>query len=319
MNIIDANAIIERVKQLRRQHCGERGRSEFARALGLSSSTYAYYERNRVPPVSVLVKICDVTGADLVWLLTGSAGQGKSGFGPYSGLLERLEGLLMKNPELADAVCSFVDLLCQKRGLEQQLSSSISRDKADRTGLVPILGRTAAGVVHFWEEQLLAGGEDGVTGLEELVRRHVGRRVLDSKGSKITVDLQVRPVLERLKHPAGTVIQVSGEGGEEVVEFVECPELRQLFPDSFGVRVDGDSMSPRINDGNIVIASASVPAAEGQAAIVRVKGQIGVTCKLIRTAGEKVHLIPINERYETKVVGKKDLLWALAVLCHVSV
>jgi hypothetical protein len=269
--------------------------------------------------VGVLVKMCEVTGAELDWLLTGSAGQGKSGGGPYSALLERLEGLLMENPELADAVSSFVDLLCQKRGIEQQLSSSVWREKAGRRGLVPILGRTAAGVVHLWDEQLSAGTEGGVTGLEELVRRHVGRRVLDSKGSKVTVDLQVRAVLERLKHPAATVIQVSGEAEEEVVEFVDCTELRRLFPDSFGVRVDGDSMSPRINDGDIVIASASVPAAEGQAAIVRVRGQIGVTCKLIRTAGEKVHLIPINERYETKVVGKKDLLWALAVLCHVSV
>jgi hypothetical protein len=32
-----------------------------------------------------------------------------------------------------------------------------------------------------------------------------------------------------------------------------------------------------------------------------------------------VHLIPINERYEPKVVPKNDLLWALAVLCHISI
>jgi SOS-response transcriptional repressor LexA len=78
-------------------------------------------------------------------------------------------------------------------------------------------------------------------------------------------------------------------------------------------------MSPRINDGDIVIVSPSVPAAQGQIAIAHVANQIGVTCKLIRTTDREVHLIPVNERYETKVVNKKDLLWALAVLCHISI
>jgi len=78
-------------------------------------------------------------------------------------------------------------------------------------------------------------------------------------------------------------------------------------------------MSPRINDSDIVILSPSVPAAQGQAAVARVANQIGVTCKLIRTTQQGIHLIPINERYETKVVTKNELLWALAVLCHIKV
>jgi SOS-response transcriptional repressor LexA len=78
-------------------------------------------------------------------------------------------------------------------------------------------------------------------------------------------------------------------------------------------------MSPRIKDGDIVILSPSVPAAQGQVAIARVANQIGVTCKLLRSTDTEVHLIPINERYETKIVPKKDLLWSLAVLCHITI
>jgi SOS-response transcriptional repressor LexA len=78
-------------------------------------------------------------------------------------------------------------------------------------------------------------------------------------------------------------------------------------------------MSPRINDGDIVILSPSVPASQGQIGIVRLKNQIGVTCKLIRMTDKDIHLIPINEKYETKIIPQKELLWALAVLCHVSV
>jgi SOS-response transcriptional repressor LexA len=108
-------------------------------------------------------------------------------------------------------------------------------------------------------------------------------------------------------------------GSPQVVEFVECEAIHRLFPDSFALQIDGDSMSPRINDGDTVILSPSVPATQGQAAVARVANQIGVTCKLIRTTQEKVHLIPINERYETKVISKNELLWALAVLCHIRI
>ena len=47
-------------------------------------------------------------------------------------------------------------------------------------------------------------------------------------------------------------------------------------------------------------------------------GQRDVTCKLIKFDEKTVHLIPINERYETKVIGKDDLVWALAVICHIT-
>jgi len=60
-----------------------------------------------------------------------------------------------------------------------------------------------------------------------------------------------------------------------------------------------------------------VPASQGQPAIISMAGAIGVTCKLIRTEDDRIHLVPINERYETKIIKSEDLLWALAVLCHV--
>ena len=71
--------IIERVIQLRRKHFGPRGKARFARALGISPSTYSYYEKNRVPPPSLLVQMARLTGANLDWLLTGSPGEGPVG------------------------------------------------------------------------------------------------------------------------------------------------------------------------------------------------------------------------------------------------
>ena len=55
MNKIDANSIIDRVVLLRQQYSGDRGKSKFARSLGISASTYNYYENNRIPPIEILL------------------------------------------------------------------------------------------------------------------------------------------------------------------------------------------------------------------------------------------------------------------------
>jgi phage repressor protein C with HTH and peptisase S24 domain len=151
------------------------------------------------------------------------------------------------------------------------------------------------------------------------VQKHTGKTIIGSAEVMVSVDLQRESLIQGLKGHEVSLIKVSGQEDEEIVEFVQCQELYDLFPDSFALQIDGDSMSPRINDGDIVILSPSIPAVQGQIAIACIANQIGITCKLIRTAQERVHLIPINERYETKVIPRKDLLWAMAVLCHIAV
>jgi transcriptional regulator with XRE-family HTH domain len=63
--------ICERLKQVRTQVCGRRGQSRFAFLLGLSPSTYNYYEKGRVPPVEVLDLAAKISGAPLLWLIRG--------------------------------------------------------------------------------------------------------------------------------------------------------------------------------------------------------------------------------------------------------
>jgi transcriptional regulator with XRE-family HTH domain len=319
MTNIDEKAMIERVRLLRGQYAGNRGKSKFARALGISPSTYSYYENDRVPPIEVLLKICEVTGADLEWLLTGRSNEKKFAFGPNSGLLQELDSLFTNNPELTEAVLAFIELLCQKKGVEGEFRSEVLGRKPDRPGWIPVLGRTAAGIVHFWDQASLPEPKRAITELDDLVKKHIGKAIVGSVDGTVSIDLQALPLVDGIKKQDANLIQVCGQGQEQIVEFVQCEEVHKLFPDSFALHVDGDSMSPRINDGDIVILSPSVPAAQGQVGVARVANQIGVTCKLIRTTQRDIHLIPINERYETKVVVKKDLLWALAVLCHVSI
>ena len=319
MGIFNKNATIERVKHLRNRYAGNRGKSKFARALGISASTYSYYENNRVPPIEILLKICGVTGADLKWLLTGQTAEKTSEFRPNTILLRKIDTLLGKNPDLTAPILAFTELLSEKRGFEKKLHSKTPSSKPTRPGWIPVLGRTAAGMIHFWNKEILPEPRQAVTELDVLVKKHLGKPIISSADRTVSIDLQVRPLVDRPKKPEANLIQVSGQRQDQIGQFVECQEIFELFPDSFALQIDGDSMSPRINDGDIVILSPSVPATQGNIAIARIANQIGVTCKLIRNTDDLVHLVPINERYETKIVAKKDLLWALGVLCHISV
>ncbi len=319
MKHFDEKAMIERVRQLRQQYAGSRGKSKFARALGVSASTYSYYENDRVPPIDILLKMCEVTGADLEWLLTGHTAEKNFAFAANAALLRKLDSLFTHNPDLTEAVLAFVELLREKKGIETSVYSKGPASEPDRPGWIPVLGRTAAGIVHFWDQTSLPKPNRAITELNELVKKHMGKTIVGSVDGAVSIDLQARALMDGVKTRQANLIRVGGLEQEPIVEFVQCEEIHGLFPDSFALHIDGDSMSPRINDSDIVVVSPSVPAAQGHIAIAHLADQIGVTCKLIRTAGNEVHLIPINERYETKVVAKKNLLWALAVLCHISI
>jgi len=336
MKILDKNVIIGRIKLLRKEHAGERGRSKFAKELGISASTYSYYENRRVPPIEILLKICEVTGANLNWLLSGEgnaktskAEQFETKHQANSSLLRKLNDLLNDNPSLTEPILAFFDLLCEKKNKEETFyaktstsltpSEAIPSDRPGRPGWIPILGRTAAGMIHFWEDEVLPQPKQAVTELDDIVKKHIGKEIIACTDGIVSIDLQARVLVDSLKKAQVNLIQVSGAEADSITQFVQCEEIFNLFPDSFALHIDGDSMSPRINDGDIVVLSPSVPAAQGHIAIARVANQIGVTCKLLRSTDTEVHLIPINERYETKIVPKKDLLWALAVLCHISI
>ena len=321
MHNIDEKAIIERIRELRTRFAGERGKSKFARALGISPSTYSYYEDNRVPPIETLLAICRTTGADLNWLLSGQLASSSPGIpvsGPNKMLLQRTAALLNEHPEMAESVAAFVDLLCEKKGIQSELSKSESSTESQRPGWIPILGRTAAGIVHCWNETALPVSSEAVTKLEELIRQHTGKEIISSSDAPIAIDFELAELSAAVSNLRVNLIRVSGGGQGQVVEFIDCDKISTVFPDAFALHVDGDSMSPRINDGDIVITSPSIPASDGQLAIAHISDQIGVTCKLIRNTPDGVHLIPINEKYDTKVIPSKNLLWALSVLFHVN-
>jgi SOS-response transcriptional repressor LexA len=310
--------VIGRIVTLRKDYAGQRGKKKFAVQLGISPSTYSYYEKDRVPPIPILLKICQLCNVNVNWLLTGNNGQEKEDHCQQTGqnnhIISKVNKVLEKQPAASDAISAFLNLLDEKSNFEQVRNLRPSA-KAEN-GWIPVLGRTAAGVPGLWNNAIGTDSKIIETQLEELVQKHIKASIVKSIIADISIDSQALPIIQALNNAQASLIQTAGQD-DEIVQFVDCPQIHKLLPDCFALQIDGDSMSPRINDGDIAIVSPSIAAGAALPAIVRISGAIGVTCKLIRNEDESVHLVPINEKYDAKIIKRKDLLWALAVICHI--
>ncbi len=315
-NFSIADELTGRIREVRTTTFGQRGRAKFARALGVSPSTYNYYERGRIPPMGVLLKISEVTGVDLRWLLTGRHPVGERSApvsAEHASILTRMSALLPRRAEAAAALNALLDLLESQPERTPRAApgrTSVAGATAPSSTCVPVLGRTAAGVPQFWKQpqgsvDLLQSGiaHAGTTGASRVATLSDA-----TEAAPVESDCHVHVV--RLTHPVRI-------GELHVAEFVDSPGLRARYPEAFALRIDGDSMHPSLSHGDLVILSPREAARPGRTAVVQLRDQIGVTCKLFYTDKTHVRLIPINEQFRPTRHPLKDLIWALAVLFRV--
>lgn len=306
-------AVCARIKSLRIETSGTRGKSGFAKKLGLSPSTYDYYEKDRIPPSDVMYWITELTGVELRWIMTGQQPI-ESEFAPDHPIIRRVASMLAEHPNSAEALVAFLDIFSEAKRFPPKehpgsdLRGGATLDQTDPPASrpatwVPILGRTAAGIPDFWSQ----GQDVGVTKLRELIDRHARQ-----------ADQNVSPDrVERVHDDSDSVMQIitlgeieSGQTGE----FVSGGKIKSRWADAFAVRIDGDSMAPDIHHGDLVILSLSEPAVNGRTAVVQLKDQIGVTCKIYHCTAGMAHLVPINEHFDTQVFPVEKVVWALRVL-----
>lgn len=334
--------IVERLRALRVARFGPRGQSHLCRLLGVTPSTYHYYEKGRVPPADLLVRVADATHANLLWLLTG---QGAMDATPPAGdslpatpaagiaaspsleIRGRIDRLLARSPQSGRALAAFVELLERVETVQRQRPGSSDRVAAgsavrrvgrkqddpviSRIGpVIPVLGRTAASLPQFWASTAEAAGlvNQMAWALESLA---AGQRVA------------VTPLpLQGQKMPRGAVALVQltepvALADLSVHEVLESPRLAECWPGAFALRVDGDSMRPMLEPDDLVVLSPKAVALDGQPAVVQLANQVGVTCKIYRRARGQVRLISANEAYPTSVHRSQEVVWALRVLARV--
>ncbi|MDP6546971.1 MAG: S24 family peptidase [Phycisphaerae bacterium] len=309
--------ISSRIAQVRLEVAGPRGKSRFAKLLDLSPSTYDYYESTRMPPADVLIRIAQIAKVDLNWLLTGQSGA--EGVPLDHPVLQRAAAMLAEKPDAAAPLAAFVELLVASLHFPADQLAEVNDSPAPgettappllsptdpRASWIPILGRSAAGLPQFWSDLDQAAG---VTTLDELIQRNAANPLRQVRQATAATETD-QAVVE--------IITLNQPDGADVVAFISAEGIKAMHADAFALRIDGDSMSPDIRHGDLVILSPSVHAVDGKAAVVQLDAQIGVTCKLFRRDGRTIHLVPINDELPSQTYPDKELSWAFRVLARV--
>ena len=81
---------------------------------------------------------------------------------------------------------------------------------------------------------------------------------------------------------------------------------------AFALEVKGNSMAPKIEDGDIIVVSPKVEARSGDICVVRVSDED--TVKRIKIDEQLVYLIPLNPDYEPMAVKKRDVAFMWRVV-----
>ena len=86
---------------------------------------------------------------------------------------------------------------------------------------------------------------------------------------------------------------------EDIIDYEEIPESMAKTGEFFGLKIKGDSMEPRICEGDVVIVKKQPNVESGDIAVVIVNGDSG-TCKKIMKYEDGISLISFNPVYPPK-------------------
>ena len=238
------------------------------------------------------------------------------------GLARRVRAVFPQNPLALKAIDSAiarwkkgerarpeeVRRLLESCGPEEReaLISTFPRFFAQRIPARLLKQRTAALAKVIEELEGAEGREEAVASLRQ---RLEARRI--STVSAREVVLRRIPLISRTA--AGDPVDYTDAdyptGWAE--EFVAAPE-DVTDTSAFALRIEGDSMAPRLRHGDVVIVSPDTPLKEGSCVVAKTKGG-EVTCKVYRLREEKIVLESENPAFPALVLTKDDVLWMYPV------
>ena len=119
---------------------------------------------------------------------------------------------------------------------------------------------------------------------------------------------QVKPPSKTVRIPVlGRVAAgIPFDAVEEIVDFEDIPATLARSGEYFGLRIKGDSMSPRILNGDTVIVRRQDDADSGDIVIALINGSEGC-CKRFKRFAGGISLISINPAYEPLVYSEDEI------------
>ena len=83
----------------------------------------------------------------------------------------------------------------------------------------------------------------------------------------------------------------------DIVDWEEIDEKTSSRGEIFALRISGDSMEPKISNGDVVLVRSQEDVESGDVAVVSVNGD-DATCKRVRKYKDGLELIPMNPTHE---------------------
>lgn len=96
------------------------------------------------------------------------------------------------------------------------------------------------------------------------------------------------------------------EAIEDIVDTEEISEELSKTGDFFGLKIHGDSMEPRMFEGDVVIVRQQEDAESGDIVIAMVNGN-DATCKRLLKYESGISLISLNQKYEPMMFTNEDI------------
>lgn len=128
-------------------------------------------------------------------------------------------------------------------------------------------------------------------------------------------DVNVGPIPNGTKEKKkGVTINVLGrvaagvpiEAVEDIIDTEEITAEMASTGEFFGLQIHGDSMEPRINEGDVVIVRQQDDAESGDIVIALVNGD-EATCKRLKKYADGIMLISNNPKYEPMVFSNQEI------------
>ena len=93
---------------------------------------------------------------------------------------------------------------------------------------------------------------------------------------------------------------------EDIIDTEEIPEEMARTGEFFGLKIRGDSMEPRMTDGDVVIVRKQEDAETNDVVIATVNGT-DATCKRLKKYNDGIALISLNPKYEPMYFSNDEI------------
>ncbi len=160
-------------------------------------------------------------------------------------------------------------------------------------------------------------GEPSIPSINSIKKAANGMfMTFDELFSQLDDDLKVNIGTEKVKMAKKAIrIPVLGnvaagvpiEAIENIIDYEEISEELAHTGDFFALKIKGDSMEPRICDGDVVIVRKQDYAETGDLVIALVNGD-SATCKRLAKYPSGIRLIPFNIAYEPLFFSNEEIM-----------